>query len=68
MARAGRLPPLAPISLRKVRGCRVSAPSPRRAGNVLLGVAATGRGQAWASGATGSNKAVILSWNGSAWR
>jgi hypothetical protein len=46
----------------------VSAPRPQRTGNTLLGVVATGPGQAWASGATGSNKAVILSWNGSAWR
>jgi hypothetical protein len=57
---------LAPDAFRR-RWSRVSAPGPRRAGDVLLGVAATGRGQAWASGATGSNKAVILSWNGSAW-
>ena len=46
----------------------VSAPRPQRTGNTLLGVVATGPGQAWASGVTGSNKAVILSWNGSAWR
>ena len=46
---------------------RVSAPRPRPSGNTLLGVAAAGRGQAWASGATGSSKAVILTWNGSAW-
>jgi photosystem II stability/assembly factor-like uncharacterized protein len=50
------------------RWARVASPEPRKIGNTLLGVAATGPGQAWASGATGYSKAVILSWNGSAWR
>src|SRR6185437_4251069 len=53
------------------RWARLPSPSPGSGNNVLNGVTATGRTNAWAVGLTSgslSSRSLILRWNGRSWK